>query len=376
MQPLSHHRHDVVVVGAGIVGLAHAAAAVCRGASVAVIERDDRAVGASVRNFGHICTTAQSGVALERAVVARERWIDLGRKADFDVNHCGTTVLARTSDELGVLEEFADARGAKQVRILGPSERADLPVAGADLVGAAHLPQDLRVDPAGAAAALARWLCAEGVEFHWGTTVGSIETHGDEVVVQTSRGVVRGGAAVHAVGHDVDRLYPAIADEWQVERCRLQMLEVAAPDGVVIAPAILTGLSMLRYGGLAEMPSAQSVRHRFAEQSPELLDVAMNLMLTQRPSGAIVLGDTHHHARTHDPFDDEHNAELLLREGVRLLGHPLQVLRRWRGVYATSPHTDFLVASASPLVRVVSVTSGIGMTTALGLAPAVIDELL
>nr|WP_296773523.1 TIGR03364 family FAD-dependent oxidoreductase [Rhodococcus sp. (in: high G+C Gram-positive bacteria)] len=362
------HSFDLVVVGAGIVGLAHAAEAVQRGMSVAVIERNDRAVGASIRNFGHICTTAQSGRALTYALAARERWLALGRKAGFDVRECGTLVVARAADEVAVLEEFAAERGSEQVRM-----RASSPIGGADVLGAAHLPMDLRVDPREAAPALAAWLAAEGVQFFWDTSV--IEILGDEdPVVRTSRGAVRGAHVVHAVGHDVDRLFPNIAAEWSVERCRLQMLEVAPPGGIVLDSAILTGLSMLRYDGLAAMPSAQAVRSRIEADTPELIDVAMNLMLTQRPDGAVVLGDTHHNARTHTPFDDESNAELLLREGARLFGTPLTVLRRWRGVYATSPHTDFLTAAPSTRVRVVSVTSGIGMTTAFGLSTSVLDS--
>jgi hypothetical protein len=44
--------------------------------------------------------------------------------------------------------------------------------------------------------------------------------------------------------------------------------------------------------------------------------------------------------------------------------------------HADSPKTDFLVAATAPGIRVVSVTSGIGMTTALGLAPTVVDQLV
>ena len=72
-------------------------------------------------------------------------------------------------------------------------------------------------------------------------------------------------------------------------------------------------------------------------------------MFTQRPDGGIVLGDTHHYALTHDPFDDETLAELLLTEGARLLGvSHLTVRDRWRGVYATSAHTDFLDTDVPP----------------------------
>jgi glycine/D-amino acid oxidase-like deaminating enzyme len=50
---------DVIVVGAGIVGLAHALAAVRAGARVTVVDRDARANGASIRNFGFITVTGQ-----------------------------------------------------------------------------------------------------------------------------------------------------------------------------------------------------------------------------------------------------------------------------------------------------------------------------
>jgi hypothetical protein len=139
---------------------------------------------------------------------------------------------------------------------------------------------------------------------------------------------------------------------------------------------VLTGLSLLRYGGFAGLPAAARVRDRVRRESPELAAAAVNLMFTQRPDGDIVLGDTHHYAPTHEPFDDEALAELLLREGARLLGVPeLRVRKRWRGVYASAP-TEFLNREVADGVRVVSVTSGIGMTTALGLAPAVLDDLL
>jgi D-hydroxyproline dehydrogenase subunit beta len=371
---------DLIVVGAGIVGLAHAAEALRRGLSVTVLERDHRAVGASVRNFGHVCATAQSGRGLEYALAARERWIELGTAAGIDVRQVGTLVLARHEDEARVLREFAATRPAGQVRLLDAEEARELtaqPLSG--LLAAAHLPLDLRVDPREAIPALAAWIAAQpGAEVRFDTHVTAVTPAADgaSVTVSTNRGELTAARVIHAVGHDVDRLFPALAAQIELKRCRLQMLEVAPPREEDLGPALLTGLSMLRYGGLAATPAARDVRERIQGSTPELLDVQMNLMLTQRPEGSLVLGDTHVDEDSTSPFDEERLAELLLREGEELFGEPLTVRRRWRGVYAHSAATDFLVASPHPAVRVVSVTSGIGMTTSFGLAPDVLDGLV
>jgi D-hydroxyproline dehydrogenase subunit beta len=364
---------DLVVVGAGIVGLAHASEAADRGLRVTVVERDARAVGASIRNFGHICATAQSGDAYDMAAVARESWLRLGEEAGFEVSRHGTVVVARTTSEMAVLEEFAAARPGDEVRLLTPAGVRDLfPPATEEVVGGAHLPRDLRVPPIDAVPAITRLLEARGVTFRWGEHVGAVE----QGAVHTSTGTISAPAIVHAVNHDLDRLFPAIAAEYDVRRCILRMFEIAPPRRVRIAPGVLTGTSLLRYDGLAQQPSAALVRQELERDAPELIEVSMNLMLTQRPDGAVILGDTHHYERTHLPFEDEAISEVLLREGARLLGSEPRVERRWRGVYASSTRTDFVVATPHPGTRVVAVTSGIGMTTALGLAPRVLDDLL
>ena len=65
---------------------------------------------------------------------------------------------------------------------------------------------------------------------------------------------------------------------------------------------------------------------------------------------------------------------MLERITRELFGRPVRVRERWQGVYASAPE-DFLVEAPADGVRVVAVTTGIGMTTGLGLGDAVIDEL-
>ena len=103
--------YDVIVVGAGMLGIAHAWAAAKRGLSVAVIERSRQAHGATIRNFGQVIVTGQPpGMMLSHAQQARELWLDLAAKAGFHVRANGALVLARNADEATVLQEFADTR--------------------------------------------------------------------------------------------------------------------------------------------------------------------------------------------------------------------------------------------------------------------------
>jgi len=149
------------------------------------------------------------------------------------------------------------------------------------------------------------------------------------------------------------------------------------PEGEPIEPALLTGLSLLHYDGFADCPTLPAVRERVERESPALRRAGIHILVTQQPDGSLILGDTHEYVDTATPFADEDLDELVLREAAALLGAGwLEVRERWVGIYPFAPGENFLVAQPVPGVQVVSVTAGIGMTTALGLAPRVLDGLL
>ncbi|SDJ28000.1 FAD dependent oxidoreductase TIGR03364 [Rhodococcus triatomae] len=356
--------YDVIVVGAGIVGLAHAYHAHRRGLSVAVVDHADRVVGASVRNFGHACITAQSGTALDYARAGRRHWLDLARKAGFWAATPGTHCVARHEDELAVMREFAALRG-DAVRLLTADEfRARVPVADPTVLGGMHLPDDLQVDPRRAAPAIARWLEEDGVDFHWRTAAVGF----DPGVVRTSRGTLAAGTTFVAVGHDVDRLFPDLADRDRLARCRLHMLRVRLPSIPALPGPLFTGWSLVRYAGFAGLPSLPALTERLRVEFPAQAAVDLHQMYTPQPDGSLLVGDTHVREYTASPFQGEEGFALLLDETHRLFGvDRIDVEERWQGVYSTAPGTEFLVEEPFDRVHVVTVTTGIGMTTSMGL---------
>jgi FAD dependent oxidoreductase TIGR03364 len=359
---------DVLIVGAGIVGLAHACAALSRGFTVTVIDRDARAVGASVRNFGHCCITAQSGELLDLALVAREKWLEYAGLAGFFSVASGALALARSATELAVLTELADSREPGQVRVLTAAEAKGELRADADptIIGGALLRDDLRIDPREAVSSLAAWLASQpGVLMLWQTSYFG----GGGGVAMTSRGEIRAERTIVCVGHDLDYLYPELATSRAVERCALQMMRVEAPKKMVLRPAVLTGTSMLRYPAFAETDAANALRTEVASARPDLLAIGANVMFTQRPNGTLIVGDSHRYAKTQGPFQKEATSGILLAEIEQILGvSGLRILERWQGVYASSPQQPFLIEEVAPGVTVAIVTSGVGMTISFGLA--------
>lgn len=367
-------RSDLVVVGAGIVGLAHAVEASRRGLDVIVLDREPRAGGASVRNFGHGFFSAQAGDGLDYAMRARERWLELAAAAGFWLAESGTLLVARADDELAVMEEFAE-RSAVEAELLSAARVQELvPIGSGVATGGLLCPLDCRIDPREAVGSIARWLVEErGVEIRFGTAVRAVEPGR----VITTAGEIEAPATVVCPGPDLETLFGGAFAEAGVMRCKLQMLRLAATGRGPIGPALLTGMSALHYRGFAECPSLPGYRERLERERPELRAAGIHILVTQQPDGELIVGDTHEYGLAPSPFAEERLDRLGLEEVRALLGvERLEVRERWIGVYPWSAESDFLTATPIDGVRLVSVTSGIGMTTALGLAPSVVEELL
>ena len=100
---------DVVIVGGGIVGLAHAYEAHRRGLTVALFERSPRAIGASIRNFGMFWPIGQpAGRGFARAMRSRKTYLELAKLAGFWADPRGSVHAAYHDDEMDCFHQFVE----------------------------------------------------------------------------------------------------------------------------------------------------------------------------------------------------------------------------------------------------------------------------
>jgi FAD dependent oxidoreductase TIGR03364 len=368
-------QYDLAVVGAGIIGLAHALAAAKRGLRVVVIDRDLQANGASIRNFGLVVVTGQEpGLSRQRAERTREVWLDLAADAGINIVHRGKLVAAQRPEALAVLEAFAAGPDGQSCRMLTAGETVDRQpgLDGSKLAGGLYSPHELRVESREALPKLTAFLAERhGVEFRRGVAVTSIIPP----AIETSHGTVRAEKIVVCPGDDFASLYAERIGRCGVKRCKLQMLRLADP-GFRLNTALVSDLSLLRYGGYAALPEAAALRGKLTEECGPALDNGVHLIVVQSADGSLVVGDSHHYGLTLDPFASDEVDRLILAEFEALFGSKVPgVLARWTGTYASAPdHAAFRDAPHED-VRLVMVTNGTGASTGFAVGEETIVEL-
>lgn len=136
----------------------------------------------------------------------------------------------------------------------------------------------------------------------------------------------------------------------------------------------MSDLSLVRYLGYAALPDAQALRRTLEVAQPDHLENGIHLIVTQSADGSLVVGDSHHYAATPDPFADARVDELILDEFRAVFGRVPPVIARWTGTYASAA-SHSRVTSPLPGVRVVTVTSGTGASTAFALAEETVASM-
>ena len=365
----------ILVIGGGIIGTAHARAALNEGHEVIHLERDAVPQSASVRNFGLIWVSGRkSGEELDVAIRAREIWEEIhNENSELIFRGNGSLTLAKNEAELRVMEECLEKSDARlrKWEILGKKETQKInPALRGNFIASLWCPLDGAVEPDSVLTSLRKHL-SKNPNYIWRNSVEvvDIKSLGDRVTAVAKSGeVLEADFLIHCPGADHSSLFKEQFDTAPIRKVYLQMMSTA-PFDEEITTSIADGDSMRYYPGY-DVPSLSKLppQHPIAEHNH------MQLLLVQRADKTITIGDTHAYDEPF-PFKLEEPPYQYLHDiASELFGTKLPpITHRWSGVY--SQQTEGGVCDRRRIARnIISVTGPGGRGNSL--APAIAETTL
>lgn len=362
----SGQRFDAIVIGAGIVGLAHAYLLGRQGRQVLVLERDDTAVGASIQNFGMIGAGAQpQGPRRELALRSRALWLELLQESGIWYRESGALRLAYAEDEMAVLTEYlVQADDPTRGQLLTPAEvtRLSPGVRREGLLGALYSRGEFTVDPRTTVRDFAAFLGIRyGVEFRFGANVEEIAT-GE---VRFSGGVAHADRIFVCAGAALPQFFPEATTGTRLSRLRMLRFE---PPAQPVGPQLSAGWTLTRFESFRDCPSMPTLKRRLAGQFPEQAMLGIHALVAEHGDGSITVGDSHTFGEPPSPEATADIERLILETLDQFLPVAgLTIRERWEGSYLSHPELPYLVVSPLPGVKAVA-CFGAGMTMSMAVA--------
>lgn len=207
-------RYDVVMIGAGLVGLATAHELTNRHPDlrVAIIEKE---VQAGLHQSGHNSGVLHAGVyyppgslKAKLCVEGKALMTEFAEEHNISYELSGKLIVATEESEFGRLDnllERGNANGVPGLKVVGQDEMRDIEphVAGRRAI---HSPMTGIIDFSGVVRALVSLLEAKGVSLFFGQKVTGIRQSGNTQIVETDGGSFETGGVVSCAGLHSDRV--------------------------------------------------------------------------------------------------------------------------------------------------------------------------
>lgn len=370
-------KYDVCIVGAGIIGIAHAVLAIEKGLSVLIVEQEQLSYGASIRNFGLVWPIGQpQGHLFDRAMKSREKWVEMAEKAGFWALENGSLHVAHKHDEFEVLKEYHSKFGYK-TNLLTPSEVLKISphINQTNLIGGLFSQTEVNVDPKKAIYALCHWLSIQkNCEIKFGVKTLAVETG----MIHTTVGSYHADQIYICNGADFLSLYPKVFEKSGLIKSKLQMMRTRPqPSDFKLGPTVCGGLTLRHYASFEQCETLNQLKVRVADKMYEYDRWGIHVMVSQNRENELVIGDSHEYGLSFDPFDkDEINTLILNYLKTFMHIEPIEIKETWHGIYAKLPGQTEYEYSPEPGVKIINGFGGAGMTFSFGYAIEEIDRLI
>jgi FAD dependent oxidoreductase TIGR03364 len=372
-------KKTAIVIGAGIVGLATSRALAIKGYTVTIYERNLKASGASVRNFGMIWPIGQpSGKLYERAIKSRDCWKEIGDSSNLWYDPVGSLHLAYHNDEWEVLQELFEifTKEGRDVQLLNKKKVLEKSTIANEknCLGGLYSSEEIIVDPREAMSVLPLYFQEKfNIRFIWGKTVTAVRN--GQITIGSE--IVQADLVFICSGSDFETLYPEDFATFPLTKCKLQMMRLKEEGSPRVGPALCGGLSLIHYASFKAVPSLNKLRKRYEDELSDFLNLGIHVMVSQNQSGQLTVGDSHEYGPAPDPFDRKYINDMILKylQEFTSLNRP-EIIESWNGVYGklTNGQTD-LFYSPEPGVFIVNAVGGAGMTLSFGLTEELINSL-
>ena len=367
-----------IVIGAGMVGLAMSRSLAIRGYKVTVFERNEMAVGASIRNFGMLWPLGQpNGKLYERALLSKSIWKEVCIEAGLWHEEKGSLHLAYNDLELQVIEEFVEAnQSLRPITVLNSAQAVAMSdaVNPSNLKGALYSKDEMIIESRVAIQKLPAYLADKyGVVFNFKTAITVIKYP----VVKSGKQQWSADEIFVCSGADFETLYPEIFAAGPFTKCKLQMMRLAAqPGNWRIGPSLCGGLSLIHYKGFEVAPTLPALKDFYRQTLPQYLQWGIHVMVSQNATGELTIGDSHEYGWVHDPFDKNFINQLIIDYLKQFSNFKSdEVIQSWNGTYTkmTNGASDY-VHQPEAGVTIVNGLGGAGMTLSFGLAEEIMNN--
>ena len=354
-------RHpDVVVVGAGVIGAACAAALARDGLQVTLVDADFPGGGSTGVAMGHIVVLDDSDPELALSAYSRSLWAELGPSMppDCEDERRGTLWIAANEAELSLADAKAGIYAAHGVEtvLLGARELAARePALRSGLAGALFVPHDRVLYPPAATRYLVRRAQALGATVREGCSVEAITPGGVLVRDRSGQSMsISSAAVVNAAGVDAPVLTP----------------------GLPIIPRKGHLVITDRYPGLC---TSQLVELGYLESAHSMGGASTAFNVQPRATGQILIGSSRELVGR-DRSINETVLRAMMRRAVGFVPAlaNCSILRTWTGFRPATPDSLPLIGSWDPVpgLWIAAGHEGLGITTALGTAELIAAGIL
>lgn len=377
---------DCIIVGAGALGSFHAFHALKKGLRVLLLEKDEKPLEATVRNFGQAVPSGMSS----------GKWQDYGRRSleiykaiqsacNISVRQNGTVYLASNPVEQTLIEELAaiNEKQAYTSQVLDKETCLDKypGLRASYCIGGLFFPDEVTIEPDQLIYTLLAYLTEQmGLVYKTQQLITSVVSKGDYNEVEAADGTVyRGTKVIVCSGRDFQALYPTLFYKSDIEVSKLQMMRTTPMEGYRLPGSVLGGLSIRRYESFHECPSYEKLHAGSIDANFRKWGV--HVLFKQAIDGSIIMGDSHEYADARRAgelgFDNKQVInDIILEEAQRMFTLPhWHIATYWNGYYAQRKGHDIFCEEVEPNTWIVTAIGGKGMTGSAGFSEKNIQNI-